>query len=362
MIRRHVASISTVLLAILCLGYDLAQAQRRPQSASGLTVHEWGVWRLDPTAQRVTHLQDLARESPGFMFRVDGATSAPLVHGAQPQPMPQPVQPVRPMPPPRPQPLQPPPWSGIHPVPGTAVARKPVIFLHARQETDVTLEVRFVGGDPWLHYPAAQILRDAGDPGLRFFGRVAPRAATRLAPAPVGHFWNELRDVGASLFLAPDGTAERFLFYDGPVAFSPSFTAQSDAEPLVRLQGAAETIAFRVVGASYERWTVMPALAGAGASLTQPMRRSGGGDLAALRRELERTARAQGLSAAEVRALLETWRDDLFGAPGAPAPPSRLIYFTTRARYDAMLPLRVSPTPDAIIRVGLVIIPRAVNP
>jgi hypothetical protein len=365
MTRRRFASMLAVLLALLSVGYGLAEAQRRPTGGSGLTLHEWGVWRLDPTGQRVAHLQDLARESPGFMFRVDGTTSAPLVHGAQPQPMPQP-NPVRPVHPVRPQPLRPQDgpmsWTGIQPQPGTVVARKPVIFLRARQETDMSLEVRFVGGDPWLHYPSAQILRDGGEPGLRFFGRVAPAAGTRLAPAPAGHFWNGLRDVGASLFLTRDGTAEKFLFYDGPVAFGSSFTAQSDAEPPVRVLGAAETTAFRVIGSAYERWTVVPPGAGAGAALTQPMRRSGGGDLTAFRRELDRAARAQGLSAAETRSLLETWRDELFGVPGAAPPPSRLVYFITRARYDAMLPLRVSPTPDSIVRVGLVIIPRASAP
>ena len=127
----------------------------------------------------------------------------------------------------------------------------------------------------------------------------------------------------------------------------------------MRLQGAQETIAFRVSGSTYERWTVVPPGAGAGASLTQPMSRSAGGDLIAFRRELERTARAQGLNAAEARSLLDTWGDELFGVPGGPAPAPRLVYFITRARYDAMLPLRVSPTPDAVVRVGLVIVPRS---
>ncbi len=88
--------------------------------------------------------------------------------------------------------------------------------------------------------------------------------------------------------------------------------------------------------------------------------RDGDGDLRALRRLLERDARAQGLDAAETRALLDTWRDELFGRPGAAPPPPRLIYFVTRARYDAMLPLRVSPEPDEVVRVGLVIVPDAV--
>jgi len=349
-----------------------AQAQRRPTSRgplarSGLTLHEWGVWRLDPEGTRVTHLQDLARESPRFVYRVDGSTSVPLQHGAQPQPMPQPLlrpTPPRPTPPrptqPRPTPPRPDPtvnpWGSAQPGPGGAVARKPVIFLRAAHDVPLSLEVRFAGGDPWLHYPAALILRDGGDPGLRFVGRVAARGDTRLAPAPAGHFWEGLRRAGHSLFLAPDGTAERFLFYDGPVAFRPAFRARPGDAPPERHPDAPEATVYRVVGTRFTRWSLSPQSARLGA----PLARSGEGDLPALRRLLEREARTQGLDAGETRALLDTWRDELFGRPGAAPPAPRLIYFVTRARYDAMLPLRVSPTPDAVVRVGLVIVPDAV--
>ena len=350
------------LTLLVALRAAPAQAQRRatPRGSvarSGLTLHEWGVWRLDPEGARVTHLQDLARESPRFVYRVDGSLSVPLQHGAQPQPQPTPPRPT----PQRPTPQRPDPqidpWGGLQPAPGNTVARKPVIFLRAAHDVPLSLEVRFAGGDPWLHYPAAQILRDGGDPGLRFVGRVAARGGTRLAPAPAGHFWEGLRRAGRSLFLAPDGTAERFLFYDGPVAFRPAFRARPGDAPPERLPDALEATVYRVVGPRFTRWSLSPQAATLGA----PLARTAEGDLPALRRLLEREARTQGLDAKETRALLDTWRDELFGRPGAAPPPPRLIYFVTRARYDAMLPLRVSPTPDAVVRVGLVIVPDAID-
>lgn len=350
-------------LSILVLGalVTTAHAQQRgpsrgsPVARSGVSLHEWGVWRLDPEGTRVTHLQDLARESPRFVYRVDGTSSVPLDHGAQPQPMPVPVPRPQPQPrptPPRPAP-DPAPWGHVRPGPGGTVARKPVIFLRAANDAPLSLEVRFTGGDPWLHYPAAQILRDGGDPGLRFVGRVTARGNTRLAPAPAGHFWEGLRRAGRSLFLAPDGTAERFLFYDGPVAFRAAFRAHAADTAPERLPDATESTVYRVVGNRFIRWSLAPQAAIPGA----PLARTAEGDLRALRRLLERDARAQGLDAKETRALLDTWRDELFGRPGAAPPPPRLIYFITRARYDAMLPLRVSPTPDEVVRVGLVIVP-----
>jgi hypothetical protein len=336
-------------------GPSQGESARRAAARSGLTLHEWGVWRLDPTGARVTHLQDLARESPRFVYRVDGTSSVPLEHGAQPQPMPPQPRPQPPQPrptAPRPDP-QINPWGQVQPAPGRTVARKPVIFLRATNDVPLSLEVRFAGGDPWLHYPAAQVLRDGGEPGLRFVGRVAARGNTRLAPVPAGHFWEGLRRAGRSLFLAPDGSAERFLFYDGPVAFRPAFRARPGDTAPERLPDATETTVYRVIGNRFIRWSLPPQGTNPGA----PLARSGEGDLRALRRLLERDARAQGLDAAETRALLDTWRDELFGRPGAAPPPPRLLYFIPRARYDAMLPLRVSPTPDEIVRVGLVIVP-----
>jgi hypothetical protein len=346
-------------------GPSRREPARRANARSGLTLHEWGVWRLDPEGTRVTHLQDLARESPRFVYRVDGTSSVPLEHGAQPQSLPAPLPRPQPQPrptPPRPTPPRPDPqldpWGQVQPAPGGAVARKPVIFLRAANDVPLSLEVRFTGGDPWLHYPAAQVLRDGGEPGLRFVGRVAARGDTRLAPVPAGHFWEGLRRAGRSLFLTPDGSAERFLFYDGPVAFRAAFRARRGDTAPERSPDATESTVYRVIGNRFIRWSLPPQGTNPGA----PLVRTAEGDLRALRRLLERDARAQGLDAAETRALLDTWRDELFGRPGAAPPPPRLIYFLTRARYDAMLPLRVSPTPDDIVRVGLVIVPDVGEP
>ena len=59
---------------------------------------------------------------------------------------------------------------------------------------------------------------------------------------------------------------------------------------------------------------------------------------------------ARGLTAAESRSLLETWRDELFTS----AAP-RAIYLVPRHLYDRMHPLSITPTPAETVRVGLVI-------
>jgi hypothetical protein len=68
-----------------------------------------------------------------------------------------------------------------------------------------------------------------------------------------------------------------------------------------------------------------------------------------LRETITDALRARGLTAAEARSLVETWRDELF----SPAPHA--IYFVPREAYDRMLPLSIDPMPTELIRVGLVV-------
>jgi hypothetical protein len=59
---------------------------------------------------------------------------------------------------------------------------------------------------------------------------------------------------------------------------------------------------------------------------------------------------SQGLSGAETRALLDTFRREFFAARGV-----RLISILPQWMYDAALPLRVAPRPAEVVRVGLVV-------
>jgi hypothetical protein len=53
-----------------------------------------------------------------------------------------------------------------------------------------------------------------------------------------------------------------------------------------------------------------------------------------------------GLSAAEATAMIATWRESYFQAPGI-----RVFWIVPRAFTDAILPLTVEPEPDALVRV-----------
>jgi hypothetical protein len=336
-------------------------------------VHEWGVWVVEASG-RQPHLADLARESPDFVFRADGAQAAALGQTTTPVTVPGPPRP--PPPPPRPpQPQHPPPppppgFPGGHPPP---VARKPVLFFHAASALDVTVDVAFPGGAPWLFFPHASITGHAD--ALRLHARVAPRADSPLRPVTAGHWWHHLRGAGGDLVLAPDGTVDRFFFYDGPTSLRPSLALEAPAPtatapaatapaatapaatpspatgpwPAVTGDGAdvdgRAVYLVRGAGAGLEHGVLARDAAGAW-SVRRPQR---GRD--ALRQALLREARARGLTAGEARALVETWDGELVDGPGP-----RLVYFLRRDAYDRALPLTVAPAPRRTVRVGLVIV------
>lgn len=342
-----------------------ARAEPRPAAkAPRIVAHEWGVWKV--RAGAVAHLEDLAAESPWFVHRARGAPAwawpppppppvfppvllRPLpgpVYIPVPAPAPGPV--YVPVPRPGPGPVYVPapapapsptwdPWSRPRP------ARKPVLFLTTDRPVDMTVSVAFRGGGPWLYYPAAtEGSRPDGSGELLWQGRLVPRSRAPLQPVPPGHFWNRLRDVGADLFLSGGGTAERFLFFDGPVAFERPFAVATRGGGVVVAARSTERSLWLVGGG---RWSEV--LAGrrpaAGSVVAE-------GPIAELPERLHAALVDRDLSPAEARSLLDTWDWELFRAPGR-----RAIAFVPRELYDHMLPCRIDPEPVELVRVGLVI-------
>ncbi len=299
-----------------------------PPPANGLIAHEWGVWVVE--SGRPTHLSELAAELPPFVQRMaDAAAVAP-----------QPPQPPGPQPP---HPVQPVPPTQVHP-PGT-LARKPVMFLYANQPTQVHVEVGFTGGEPWMVYPSAQRVPDLtspGTPGLSWDITVAPTRAPAFQSIHPGHWWKDLRLVGASAIVTDDGQSEAFLFYDGPVAFERGFILRHEQGGAAVSPASSETMIFLVNGQRYVESEVD--------TQTRTSTQRAQGDMTQLRARLLAVLQERGLSAPEARSLVETWRDDLFRDQRP-----RAIYFVPRDAYDRMLPLRMTPAPDELVRVGLVI-------
>jgi hypothetical protein len=291
-------------------------------------VHEWGVWKIEEG--RLAHLDDLRRESPPFVRQAMGPTVAP----------------------------------------GGTLSRKPVVYVYADRPVDLDVRVRFTGGNAWLFFPGidregerlplcagggALSLRDRAMAApcetlgrLHWRVRAEPDAdPSSLPPVDRGHFWNRMRDVPSAVLRAADGTREKFLFYDGPVAFPAAFAVRREPGA-VRLERTGVSGASDVVLSKDGRWVSVSGLRAGLAALTHtdrvwPL------PAAPLAVELSRRLHSAGLTDAEARALVETWR------PEIEAPGLRAFWLLPRADYDALLPLEVSPAPREVVRVGLVI-------
>jgi len=285
-------------LTLLAAGPGPAAAQ---DAGAGITAHEWGVWKL--RRGRVTHLAELAAETPRFVSRAAGAPALPL---------PDDDRPIR-------------------------VSLKPVLFLYTDAPVDLTVRVRFAGGRPWLYHPPAR----ARGRSLTWRGRLGDPELGALSEPPEGHWWQHLRRVGASPFRSPDGGTERFLFYDGPVRFRPSF----------RIRRRGGVLSYRPTGDERVLWVVE---AGGYRELEVDRRGDpvelGAGATDDLRERLRAELAARGLSPAEATSMLATWDHELFRVTYA-----RALYFVTRRQYDRMLPLRITPSPTELVRVGMVI-------
>ncbi|MEM9190196.1 MAG: hypothetical protein AAGF12_13510 [Myxococcota bacterium] len=283
------------LLSFLALG---SLALWQDVHAQGLTVHEWGVWKA--RRNQVTHLADLAAETPRFVSRT-GVAPAVVPDAAD--------RPIR-------------------------VSYKPVLFFYTDAPQEVSVRVTFVGGRPWLYHPPA---RQSGRV-LSWTGTVGgPEGAMGEPPDP--HWWGLLRDVGAASFRSPDGGTERFIFYDGPVRFRRTFRFSERAGELVARPSHGETRFWILDGNSVEERSVDRR----GRSVDRNAL-----SLDSLRTTLKQEMLTRGLNDAEAEALLQTWDHELFRVTYR-----RAVYFVPRRNYDRMLPIRIQPRPDELVRVGL---------
>jgi hypothetical protein len=261
-------------------------------------------------------------------------------------------------------------WANIE------IRDRPVIFFHAAKPMEVRLGVDFPGGRAGVWWPGTQVpavheQRLVKGGGIRngthyetlewrLHVKEPPRNFKRAIGLPAvddGHWIKTLRDVGADDVFAYVGEQgfgyerEKFVYYDGlfpsgkwvditldkknisvanrvkhPVFDVTAIERRGDRVRLARLAkleaGQVETLKFAETG---DQWP-----------------RSG---MDTLRDQLQ----SAGLNKAEANSLVELWKQELFLTEGI-----TLFYRLPQTAYDRLLPLRLSPRPDKLVRVGLV--------
>jgi len=285
---------------------------------------------------------------------------------------------------------------------------KPVIYFYSKRPClKLTVQVDFRGGAPVVWWPACSWPVDQGVGGLRQVGQGDKHFQSlvwlawlgRKVPASVGPFgplsdvtgqrlevkefelpaacWlTEARLKDASLVTTvgsklqrgrPWSTdrleTERFLFYDGLIP-APDYLrcVKTEAGSLAFTNEANFAIADLFL---VDRRGVADAAAPSYANAAKPIPPGGRITLRPRRidakdwptatvGQVRKALVAAGLYEAEADALLKIWHKGLFDRPGVTA-----FYVLPQKQYDAMLPLRIHPQPNQVVRVGLVLHPHA---
>jgi len=180
-----------------------------------------------------------------------------------------------------------------------------------------------------------------------------------LTDAPLAKFgWSYARDVDANPVRTANGETERFLFYRGLGDFDLPVRVQSGGAGHVALSNGYSQAVGQVfvlnVGADRAAFTqhaggiapaatlddVAPSL-DAAASLDDYEGELGDAVTQALD--------ATGLYHDEATAMVNTWKRQWFRTPGV-----RVLYLIPQAWTDASIPLSVTPSPEALVRVMLI--------
>ena len=274
---------------------------------SAVTVHEWGTFTsvagLDGRALSFQALAGPA-DLPCFVFRWNGRNIKAVI-------------------------------------PSTVRMETPVLYFYAPRNTTLSVHVGFPQGFITEWYPQGHVQLQSADWGPI---EVSPGESLTFPQGSAASHYYAARHTDSAPIRAGQ-EQEKMIFYRGIGDFSiplqPRLTADGKLE--IRNTGASPIpeavvfenrggkIGYRVVSNLTDSVKVeMPEL---------------GDDFGRLTDHLAGALTEMGLYPKEAAAMIETWRDSWF------EEGTRVVYLFPRASVDAVLPLTVTPAPEAISRV-----------
>lgn len=315
----------TVGLVVFLLGAARAQEEK---PGDDLVVHEWGTF---------TSVQSSVGETMVGMHRVDEPLPS-FVHtlGGQNGR-----------------------YKGLLAPPDGVTQRleTPVLYFYTDEPREVRVEVAFPQGLVSEFYPDVTAMSPGPDAEIT----VADGRATwevqvepglvEVPPVAPDDIWAPSRHVPEAASVLAGGEAERFIFYRGLGDFEmPVRVRHASLERLVLANESDEDLEHVFLirvhegGAGLEDLGRLPA----GAVLDEvpsPKELDFDEYLAEAQAQVAAALEATGLYPDEARAMVETWERSYFLTPGI-----RVLYIVPRAWTDALLPLTLTPEPDALVR------------
>jgi hypothetical protein len=255
----------------------------------------------------------------------------------------------------------------------------PVIYFYSATEREVHVRVDFPEGRITEWYPQAtnigphsartsRVPKPLAGPSLIEWKDVkilAPDTAQISASAlirghgnPQAEHYYAARATDANFLRvssSPDNVEhERDLFYRGVGFFPAPLSLSMDAaeKELVLTNASSQPLGslflltIKQGKVRYRQVDSVAALAHATIKL-EPQSSNGGVDASeSLMRDVSLALIEQGLYPKEAAAMVQTWKDQWFAEEG-----TRVLYLLPQAWTDRMLPLKISPQPDSIVRV-----------
>jgi hypothetical protein len=237
---------------------------------------------------------------------------------------------------------------------GTVSLETPVVYFYSDKPITATVRAEFPSGVFTEWFPQAErsnSLNAITWPEVN----VCPGEPVRLPGTPNENHYYAARETDATpieVTANKEGTQlerERFLFYRGvgvTLKTPLKITAQGNGSFSVQsTQG--DSIPFALlleVKAGAIRFGQLPPLAGSGsATVSLPAERS---NADTVRSKLIDMLTKVGLFEKEAKAMVKTWEKAWLGDDG-----TRVLYILPAAWTDRALPLRITPKPDALVRV-----------
>lgn len=272
---------------------------------------------------------------------------------------------------------------GYRPVAGVTVKMEtPVLYFHSPEAFDVKVKIGFAGGTISQWYPA------------RSAGEVLPEppapADPKRNPTPLSAWlvdftkgyqgsiewevkvlspeesrdkvlfkpqdtlgWLRARVPGSNALRTSSGETEGYLFYRGMGRFDPGLKTTVDSGETLHVTNRTGAkisylVAFERTAGGELRWTDRKdgLEAGNTLDLAETDLKLEAGGFEPLYQAVKSGLTHCGLTEAESRAMVETWWQSYFEAPGL-----RVFWVVPRETTDRILPLEVSPAPASLVRV-----------
>jgi hypothetical protein len=306
-------------------------------SAKGLTVHEWGVFRVNDNVDFANaDLRAEWDELPPFVYGHIKGRTVPQHWGAY------------------------------------EIRRRPIVFFHAKEPALVRVRVAFPGGQAGVWWPATEtpaIERFQKEPKFGNFlewnlgVKDCPNgwSPKNAAPNEVAskHWMSRIRQVKADDIFARFGPRnndverEKFLYYDGIFPQGKWLKIDVVGEKIA-LASQVKHPVFDVTvvdrrGDKVRFGRIAKLEAGEAVKEVKFTEVDASRFSSEASETLLKQLIGAGLNDDEALSLVDLWKKELFETPGV-----NLFYRLPKAEYDARLPLTITPKPEDVVRVGLV--------